>query len=253
MGKTLVVSALTQDRRIDRSPVGILAGRSPERRTDPDQRDQLGSAARRQPVRASLRAQVVSDGGASGQMRILSFTGGAGSMYCGSCLRDNALAAELMRRGHDVVLTPVYTPTRTDEKNVSGEHVFFGGISVFLEQHSALFRHTPRLRRPSLGLVVGAAARDQAPDQGRREEPRRHDGLDAQGRAGLPGKGDREAARVVAHRAAVRRHQPPVLAAARPGGTAQARIEAAGRVSPCRATTCFSTRSGNRTASSPWS
>ena len=78
-------------------------------------------------------------------MRILSFTGGAGSMYCGSCLRDNALAAELMRRGHDVVLTPVYTPTRTDERNVSGKHVFFGGISVFLEQHSPIFRHTPRL------------------------------------------------------------------------------------------------------------
>lgn len=77
-------------------------------------------------------------------MRILSLTGGAGSMYCGSCLRDNALAAELLRRGHDVVLTPVYTPTRTDEANVSGDHVFFGGISVFLEQHLALFRHTPR-------------------------------------------------------------------------------------------------------------
>jgi glycosyltransferase involved in cell wall biosynthesis len=65
-------------------------------------------------------------------------------MYCGSCLRDNALAAELLRRGHDVVLTPVYTPTKTDEANVSGDHVFFGGISVYLEQHSALFRHTPR-------------------------------------------------------------------------------------------------------------
>jgi len=77
-------------------------------------------------------------------MRILSLTGGAGSMYCGSCLRDNALAAELLKRGHDVVLTPVYTPTKTDEANVSGDHVFFGGISVYLEQHSALFRHTPR-------------------------------------------------------------------------------------------------------------
>ena len=77
-------------------------------------------------------------------MRILLFTGGAGSMYCGSCLRDNALATELLRRGHDVVLTPLYTPTKTDEKNVSGEHIFFGGISVFLEQHSALFRHTPK-------------------------------------------------------------------------------------------------------------
>lgn len=77
-------------------------------------------------------------------MRILLFTGGAGSMYCGSCLRDNALAGELLRRGHDVVLTPLYTPTKTDEKNLSREQIFFGGISVFLEQHSALFRHTPR-------------------------------------------------------------------------------------------------------------
>jgi glycosyltransferase involved in cell wall biosynthesis len=66
-------------------------------------------------------------------------------MYCGSCLRDNALASELLARGHDVLLTPVYTPTRTDEHNVSGSHVFFGGISVYLEQHAALFRHTPRL------------------------------------------------------------------------------------------------------------
>ena len=77
-------------------------------------------------------------------MRILSFTGGAGTMYCGSCLRDNALAAALLARGHDVILSPVYTPTRTDERNVSQEQVFFGGISVFLEQHSALFRHLPR-------------------------------------------------------------------------------------------------------------
>ena len=77
-------------------------------------------------------------------MRILSFTGGAGTMYCGSCLRDNALAAALLTRGHDVILSPVYTPTRTDERNVSQEQVFFGGISVFLEQHSAVFRHLPR-------------------------------------------------------------------------------------------------------------
>jgi glycosyltransferase involved in cell wall biosynthesis len=77
-------------------------------------------------------------------VRILSFTGGAGAMYCGSCLRDNALAAALLARGHDVVLTPVYTPTRTDERNVSQRQIFFGGISVFLEQQMALFRHTPQ-------------------------------------------------------------------------------------------------------------
>ena len=64
-------------------------------------------------------------------------------MYCGSCLRDNALASALLARGHDVLLAPVYTPTTTDEKNVSDQHVFFGGVSVYLEQHLALFRRTP--------------------------------------------------------------------------------------------------------------
>ena len=78
-------------------------------------------------------------------MRILYITAGAAQMYCGSCLRDNALATELLGRGHDVVLVPLYTPTLTDEPNVSRGRVFFGGISVYLEQHSALFRKTPRL------------------------------------------------------------------------------------------------------------
>ena len=67
-------------------------------------------------------------------------------MFCGSCLRDNALAAELLARGHDVTLLPVYTPTLTDEPNMSdGRPVFYGGISVYLQQHLALFRHTPWL------------------------------------------------------------------------------------------------------------
>ncbi|NOT60097.1 MAG: glycosyltransferase family 1 protein, partial [Acidobacteria bacterium] len=64
-------------------------------------------------------------------MRILYFTAGAAGMYCGSCLRDNALATELMRQGHDVTLVPLYTPTLTDEPNVSQEKVLFGGISVY--------------------------------------------------------------------------------------------------------------------------
>jgi glycosyltransferase involved in cell wall biosynthesis len=77
-------------------------------------------------------------------MRILSLTAGAASMYCGSCLRDNALATELIARGHDVTLLPIYTPTLTDEPNVSGRRVFFGGVSVYLQQHFSFFRHTPR-------------------------------------------------------------------------------------------------------------
>lgn len=65
-------------------------------------------------------------------------------MYCGSCLRDNALATELLARGHDVTLLPVYTPTLTDETNVSQDRVFFGGVSVYLEQYVPFFRNTPR-------------------------------------------------------------------------------------------------------------
>ena len=77
-------------------------------------------------------------------MRILSVTDGAAGMYCGSCARDNALAVELLARGHDVTLIPVYTPTRTDEPNVSRNRVLFGGISVYLQQHASLFRTMPR-------------------------------------------------------------------------------------------------------------
>jgi glycosyltransferase involved in cell wall biosynthesis len=65
-------------------------------------------------------------------------------MYCGSCLRDNAMATELIARGHDVLLLPVYTPTFTDEPNVSRDHVVLGGISAYLEQYVPFFRKTPR-------------------------------------------------------------------------------------------------------------
>jgi glycosyltransferase involved in cell wall biosynthesis len=76
-------------------------------------------------------------------MRILSITAGAAGMYCGSCSRDNALAVELLARGHEVTLLPLYTPTMTDEVNVSRDQVLFGGISIYLQQRLALFRNTP--------------------------------------------------------------------------------------------------------------
>ena len=76
-------------------------------------------------------------------MKIAYITAGAGGMYCGSCLRDNTLALALMKAGHDVLLIPTYTPTRTDERNVSQNRVFLGGINVFLQQNFGLFRRTP--------------------------------------------------------------------------------------------------------------
>lgn len=77
-------------------------------------------------------------------MRIAYVAAGAARMYCGSCLHDNTLAAALMRLKEDVVLLPTYTPLRTDEENVSYGRVFFGGLNVYLQQKSAVFRHTPR-------------------------------------------------------------------------------------------------------------
>jgi glycosyltransferase involved in cell wall biosynthesis len=93
-------------------------------------------------------------------VRILQITAGAAGMYCGSCTRDNALARELLARGHDVTLVPVYTPTRPDEPNVSRDRVLFGGISVYLQQHVSLFRRTPRLldRLWDSPRIIGAFA-----------------------------------------------------------------------------------------------
>jgi glycosyltransferase involved in cell wall biosynthesis len=76
-------------------------------------------------------------------MRISYITAGAAGMFCGSCMHDNTLVAELVRQGHEALLIPTYTPIRTDEPDVSQKRVFFGGINVYLQQRFSLFRHTP--------------------------------------------------------------------------------------------------------------
>ena len=103
-------------------------------------------------------------------MNILSITAGAAGMYCGSCLRDNALAIELLRRGHQVTLLPLYTPTNPDETNVSYNRVLFGGISIYLQQYAPLFRKTPRavdwlLDRQWLLKLAGSYGADTPPEQ----------------------------------------------------------------------------------------
>lgn len=100
-------------------------------------------------------------------MKIAYITAGAAGMYCGSCLHDNTLAAALIRKGHDVALIPTYTPIRTDEEDVSIDRVFYGAINVYLEQKSALFRHTPWLVDRLLdgkGLLDWASRRGASTD-----------------------------------------------------------------------------------------
>ena len=78
-------------------------------------------------------------------MHIAYIAAGAGGMYCGSCLHDNALVGALQRKGHDVTLIPTYTPLRLDAEDHTGSPVFYGALNVYLEQKSALFRHAPGL------------------------------------------------------------------------------------------------------------
>ncbi len=77
-------------------------------------------------------------------MKIVYLAAGAGGMYCGTCLQANTLAGGMHRAGHDVLLTPVYTPLRTDEAPPSRDRVMFGGVNVYLQRRWAIFRHLPR-------------------------------------------------------------------------------------------------------------
>ncbi len=99
-------------------------------------------------------------------MRIVHLVAGAGGMYCGSCLSGAALARALGEAGQDVLLVPAYTPLRTDEENVSTDRVVFGGLNVYLQQRSALFRRTPGfldwlLDRPGLLRRLGGQTRPE--------------------------------------------------------------------------------------------
>lgn len=78
-------------------------------------------------------------------MNLVQLTPGAGGMYCGNCFRDNALIAELRRQGHQALMVPLYLPMTVDEADqTAGTPIFYGGVSVYLEQKSSLLRRAPR-------------------------------------------------------------------------------------------------------------
>lgn len=79
-------------------------------------------------------------------MKIIFLTPGTGSYYCGACMRDNTLARELLRTGHDVTIAPMYLPLMIDETTLPGLEkapIFFGGINIFLQQKLPWFRKMP--------------------------------------------------------------------------------------------------------------
>ncbi|MDB6034938.1 MAG: hypothetical protein JWM16_5276 [Verrucomicrobiales bacterium] len=94
-------------------------------------------------------------------------------MYCGNCFRDNALVSALRNLGHETLMVPLYLPMTLDEEDQSqGTPIFFGGVNVYLEQKSALFRRMPHwlhnlLASPKvLKWAAGKAAKTRAEDVG---------------------------------------------------------------------------------------
>jgi len=104
-------------------------------------------------------------------LKIVQLTPGAGKMYCGACLRDNALVSALRRMGHSVVMAPMYLPLTLDEDDQSaGTPIFFSGINVYLDQESPLFRKAPDwlhklLAAPFLLRLASGAATNTRPEE----------------------------------------------------------------------------------------
>ena len=102
--------------------------------------------------------------------RIAYLIAGAGGMYCGSCMRDNRIAATLLELGFDVQPIPLYTPIRTDESDVCVAPILYGGIGLYLSHKSRFFRalpnfvnrilDSPALLRLASGVAVKTDSRD---------------------------------------------------------------------------------------------
>jgi glycosyltransferase involved in cell wall biosynthesis len=90
-------------------------------------------------------------------------------MYCGNCIRDNALVRGLRELGHEVLMVPLYLPLTLDEPDQSaGTPVFFGGINVYLEHHWHAYDHAPHwlhdwLSSPALLRWAGKRSSAVAP------------------------------------------------------------------------------------------
>lgn len=94
-------------------------------------------------------------------------------MFCGNCLRDNALVAALRGMGHEVTMLPLYLPLTLDEEDQSADTpIFFSGINVYLQQKSPFFQSLPAFlhrllaSRKLLGLAAGRAAKTRPSDVG---------------------------------------------------------------------------------------
>ncbi len=79
-------------------------------------------------------------------MKIIQLVPGSGdAFYCENCVRDGTFFKALHDQGHDILRLPLYLPIASNElEDHTVDSVFFGGVNVYLQQKSSLFRKTPR-------------------------------------------------------------------------------------------------------------
>ena len=77
-------------------------------------------------------------------MKTLLLTPGTGNFHCGSCLHDESLVRAMRKLGHDAFINALYLPLVLDsDDDIDAGSVQMGGISMYLQAKSAVFRHTP--------------------------------------------------------------------------------------------------------------
>jgi len=79
-------------------------------------------------------------------MNIVQLNPGSGNaFYCENCIRDTSIVLALQKQGHKTIVVPLYLPVVADDIHIKPDApIFFGGINVYLQQKSSLFRKTPR-------------------------------------------------------------------------------------------------------------
>ena len=79
-------------------------------------------------------------------MKIIQLVPGSGNaFYCENCFRDTNLVMAMRGKGHEVAVVPLYLPIMSDNEHCKPDApIFFGGINVYLQQKSSIFRKTPR-------------------------------------------------------------------------------------------------------------
>jgi len=70
--------------------------------------------------------------------------GSGGTFYCQNCMRDNELILALKKKGHNILMVPMYLPLNVGGKGIMGDTpVFYGAINVYLKEKLPVYRHAP--------------------------------------------------------------------------------------------------------------